>query len=334
LLFSFNGVKAKVKLVSTISLIAHMITGYEMTGKSLLSQTWCSSAKTATMVVIAIALLGRCPHHVTAFSTSSFASPMARYRPQQSSWPRIFKRGHVSLQATSVPSVEETKGEGHKKIISKMRKVSRVPKKAVRIYTEYATRLWNETNPIARKRIAQDKAVAAVRAVEHIMQGEEYVAFSPESEQAREELLCACQAMLKTMEKSDSKNGDASKEGATKSVVAETSVAAQPQKARRSILFGAMMGAIVACWVFSGNYIFTGIFTLMTVLGQLEYYRMVMNTGIYPARRISVVGACSMFLTVGVLVSMSVEDIFLLLVSLLFVSLQLPIVGSIRATLA
>ena len=59
------------------------------------------------------------------------------------------------------------------------------------------------------------------------------------------------------------------------------------------------MGAVVACWVFSGNYIFTTLFTLMTALGQLEYYRMVMNAGIYPARRISILGACSMFLTVS-----------------------------------
>ena len=49
--------------------------------------------------------------------------------------------------------------------------------------------------------------------------------------------------------------------------------------------------------VYSGNYIFTGLFTLMTALGQLEYYRMVMNTGIYPARRSSVLGACAMFVT-------------------------------------
>lgn len=82
----------------------------------------------------------------------------------------------------------------------------------------------------------------------------------------------------------------------------DTSKAALKKKAdggkpRRSILFGAAMGALVACWVFSGNYVFTGLFTLMTILGQLEYYRMVMNTGVYPARRISVVGACSMFVT-------------------------------------
>ena len=93
-------------------------------------------------------------------------------------------------------------------------------------------------------------------------------------------------------------NDEASKQVAK----VDTSKAALKKKAdggkpRRSILFGAAMGALVACWVFSGNYVFTGLFTLMTILGQLEYYRMVMNTGVYPARRISVVGACSMFVT-------------------------------------
>ena len=97
---------------------------------------------------------------------------------------------------------------------------------------------------------------------------------------------------------SKSKRNAASKQVAK----VDTSKAALKKKAdggkpRRSILFGAAMGALVAGWVFSGNYVFTGLFTLMTVLGQLEYYRMVMNTGVYPARRISVVGACSMFVT-------------------------------------
>jgi hypothetical protein len=221
---------------------------------------------------------------------------------------KVSRRGRVSLQETSVPepSVDETNGETNAISIMKTprprkrvywQKVSRMPKKAVRIYADYASRLWTETNPVARKRIAQDKAAAAVRAVEHTMRGEEYVAFSEDSEDARQQLLNACQVMLKAMEKSP-----ASTSKHDVSVVAETSTdtAAKPKKARRSILFGAMMGAIVACWVFSGNYIFTGVFTLMTVLGQLEYYRMVMNTGIYPARRISVVGACSMFLTVSI----------------------------------
>lgn len=69
------------------------------------------------------------------------------------------------------------------------------------------------------------------------------------------------------------------------------------KKARRSISFGAFLGLGAAAWVYSGNYIFTTIFMLMTALGQLEYYRMVMNTGVYPARKISIVGALSMYIT-------------------------------------
>jgi hypothetical protein len=71
----------------------------------------------------------------------------------------------------------------------------------------------------------------------------------------------------------------------------------QKKKKGRSVLFGASMGLVVAMWVYSGNYVFTALFTLMTALGQLEYYRTVMAKGIYPARRISVVGACAMFVT-------------------------------------
>jgi len=69
------------------------------------------------------------------------------------------------------------------------------------------------------------------------------------------------------------------------------------KKKGRSVLFGATLGASVALWVYSGNKIFSALFTLMTALGQLEYYRMVMRANIYPARRISVVGACATFVT-------------------------------------
>ena len=79
----------------------------------------------------------------------------------------------------------------------------------------------------------------------------------------------------------------------------ETAVPSTEKKKKkgRSVLFGATMGAIVALWVYSGNEIFTALFTLMTALGQLEYYRMVMKKNIYPARRISVAGACATFVT-------------------------------------
>lgn len=92
----------------------------------------------------------------------------------------------------------------------------------------------------------------------------------------------------------------------------DDTTAVAPKKKQRSILFGAVMGAVVAAWVFSGNYIFTGVFCLMTILGQLEYYRMVMSTGVFPARRISVVGATSMFVTVRTILILLMMMLWLL----------------------
>jgi len=130
---------------------------------------------------------------------------------------------------------------------------------------------------------------------------------------ARNDLLSACDSMLDIIGK-EQDDGTVSGTSTSVSVSANTSASTstssaangnaamsknvkKKKKSSRSVLFGASMGAIVTCWVFSGNFLFTGLFTLMTVLGQLEYYRMVMKVGIYPARKISVVGACAMFIT-------------------------------------
>lgn len=189
----------------------------------------------------------------------------------------------------------------------------KLPKAAYRIYTTYAKKLWRETDVEHRKRIANDEVRSAIRNMQHVLL-EEYAEF-PESSQrhARDKLFDACDDMLTSLpnEEEETKSYDEEQKVAEKNESKELAVAskpenkskmsavAQPKKKHRSILFGALMGASVACWVFSGNYMFTGLFCLMTILGQLEYYRMVMNTGIYPARRISVIGAASMFLTVS-----------------------------------
>jgi len=135
------------------------------------------------------------------------------------------------------------------------------------------------------------------------MQGEEYMDFAEDDETqcARQKLLGACHDMLNVLQRAEKQRALLAK-GDTASVAhgSVEQIESKPvvKSASRSVLFGAAMGLVVACWVFSGNWIFTGVFTLMTILGQLEYYRMVMNTGIYPARRISLIGASSMFLTV------------------------------------
>jgi hypothetical protein len=179
--------------------------------------------------------------------------------------------------------------------MTKKRHFYRLPKTAYRIYTSYARRLWKETDVSARHKIANDKVQGAIRNMQHVLQANEYAEFSGGCVEKKEKLLVACAELLSSLPQ-DEKTAEVP----ITEVVEVTSKkdAAAPKKKQRSILFGAVMGAAVACWVFSGNYIFTGLFCLMTILGQLEYYRMIMNTGVYPARRISVIGASSMFLTV------------------------------------
>ncbi|KAL3908019.1 MAG: hypothetical protein SGILL_008643, partial [Bacillariaceae sp.] len=202
---------------------------------------------------------------------------------------------------------------------SKVRGVYYLPRTAYRVYTSYFSALWKATSTSARNKIANDKVRTAVRQVQLILQNtgeydesmneETGVLEDPETREAKEKLLKACDSMLATLGTADIPQEDSAQESTADSSsssstevavttnTSSTEVAAAPKKKHRSIVFGAIMGAAVACWVFSGNYIFTGLFCLMTILGQLEYYRMVMNTGVFPARRISVFGATSMFLT-------------------------------------
>ena len=191
-----------------------------------------------------------------------------------------------------------------------------IGKRIYHLYMDYLHRLWNETDPHVRKRIATARAISSLKRVQHIMRGEEYVTLSKDQDtfvdieerrEARFKLLQACDVLLKDEPTKET-------ERSTTDVLApiqNEETMKKPKKKSRSVLFGATMGAAVACWVFSGNYIFTTLFTLMTILGQLEYYRMVMNAGIYPARRISVLGACSMFLTVSyIFIILSYHNVF------------------------
>lgn len=175
----------------------------------------------------------------------------------------------------------------------------KLPKAAYRVYMSYVRRLWRETDPAARTLVANDKIRGAIRNMQHILSCNEYTALSDQGEKSLHELLKACDGMIAAL--SDEKNTQHDVATVAKLHVTSSTPAVDPakKKPRRSIMLGVIMGIAVACWVFSGNYVFTALFTLMTILGQLEYYRMIMRTGVYPARRISVIGASSMFLTVS-----------------------------------
>jgi phosphatidate cytidylyltransferase len=232
-----------------------------------------------------------------------------------------------------------------------------LPRKVIRVYTDYAKRLWKETNPEARRFVDSHRVAKSILLVQQLLAQttlrnqtdvqnlvsaatSSHAATRTVPEPQRQQLLDACEAALQaigvaTITTTTTSTADAAIQYETKlqehdpllrngeqpprtnggntmtlsSAPSTKGLATQhgvngvavksktsPSKPRRSIGFGAAMGLAVTGWVFSGSYIFTGLFTFMTALGQLEYYRMVMNTGIFPARRISVIGACSMFL--------------------------------------
>ena len=163
--------------------------------------------------------------------------------------------------------------------------------KAAQIYSRYFNRLWKETNEDARYQSNHNKLVMSIKQLDQLLSKEK------DSDRVMtQKVHDACKEYL---------TEEAATKMPIKSVVPQqqlqgsetASKKKNKQKNRRSIGFGALMGLGVAGMVFSGNYVFTGIFTLMTILGQLEYYRMVMSTGVLPARRISIVGACSMYIT-------------------------------------
>jgi hypothetical protein len=205
----------------------------------------------------------------------------------------------------------------------------KIPKMAYRTYTGYAKQLWKDTDTSARSKIANDKVAQTVRDMQHVLNNEYATNIddqqaradddeekiissssssssssgSKKSEEAKERLLKACDDMLTILDENNNNDDESESTAVVAVAAADTKQAAPPKKKakkQRSVLFGAVMGALVAGWVFSGNYIFTGLFCLITILGQLEYYRMIMNTGVFPARRISVIGATSMFVTVRI----------------------------------
>lgn len=241
-------------------------------------------------------------------SATAFTSPVSRVAPRVHVKPmprsthlqskRSFRSNRMATNDND-NDVDVDASEANEPITRKRQ----VPKMLMNVYINYITKLWRQTDPKERKKVASQQALSAIKRVKHIMEGEEYVDLSHANDNdtlddvdqrihARDELLIACSTMLECMEKIDMQ--DPAMEAIAKN---DKATPAKKKKNSRSVIFGAAMGAMVACWVFSGNFVFTTLFTLMTALGQLEYYRMVMKTGIYPARRISVLGACSMFIT-------------------------------------
>jgi CDP-diglyceride synthetase len=254
-----------------------------------------SFAASLRLALVAVSLICCLERSVVSAFTSAATTA---HRHQLCTENAHFK--YARLHLSSDPTDPENSVIATKKKASPNGHQGSLPNRAVRIYTDYAKRLWLDTNPEARKLMAEHKTTAAIQQVQKFIDDEPESVISSE---AKAKMRDACLEVLTALTHNlESKSTNTSilpqlDTTVTTTATPSASTAEAAKKKRRSVLFGAVMGAAVACWVFSGNYIFTALFTLMTVLGQLEYYRMVMRTGVYPARRISVVGACSMFVT-------------------------------------
>jgi len=66
-------------------------------------------------------------------------------------------------------------------------------------------------------------------------------------------------------------------------------------KLRKRVVTSLIMGAVASVWIFSGNAAYAFGLFLTVSLAQLEYYRMVIATGVYPARRISIVSSACLY---------------------------------------
>ena len=241
--------------------------------------------------------------HVDGFAPSPASSSRLSVFSTPFTSPANIHAFHASRLREATASNNDTDTKSDLSTVKVKRSTRNPLKRAVRIYKGYAKKLWRETDPSERSKIANDKVVQTVRDMQHVLTSEhETISSSSNSDnksgEASEQLLMACENMLSALEDSEKISKKTTEASTAVASIETKSPPAKKEKKQRSILFGALMGAAVAAWVFSGNWIFTGLFCLLTILGQLEYYRMIMNTGVFPARRISVVGAASMFLTV------------------------------------
>lgn len=202
---------------------------------------------------------------------------------------RISNRNQSDTKLYASTETNEIGGEKiQKRKTPKKIQKRKTPKVLMNIYVNYITKLWRQTDPIEREKIAALQALSAVKNVKSIMEGQEYVDIAhvndgetiddvDERIAARDELLESCNKMISCLEKSKLE-APAMEIIEAKATEEKKKVTKKEKKKSRSVLFGVTMGAVVAGWVFSGNFIFTTLFTLMTGTSTtIDHYLIVFH---------------------------------------------------------
>lgn len=80
-------------------------------------------------------------------------------------------------------------------------------------------------------------------------------------------------------------------------VAEERLILGMNSKLRKRWITGLSLGLLATMWIFSGSGYFTLGFLLTSVIAQMEYYRMVRNTGIEPAIKTGIVSSLMCYVT-------------------------------------
>lgn len=188
------------------------------------------------------------------------------------------------------------------------------------MYRDYVRWLWTATDKVKRDREQAseqvvDKVKMVVSGIEVLSREAGVSLRESELQPQFETLVAASDSLKKAMstappfklgndngdEKSGIKNGQEGKQVAAvekKSGVAgegKDDMVSKVSMLTKRVRTGLTMGLIATLWIFSGNWVFSIGFAMQAVLAQLEYYRMAMQKGVQPARRISLISTASLY---------------------------------------
>lgn len=192
----------------------------------------------------------------TATSSSSSKSPFSSSVRSLRSTTNDSKEEQAETTTTSIASKEEEEESSKRtRLYQSLKRLQKdfLPSKAVNLYTSYAGRLWNETNPEARQLVAGNQTIRLVRQLQQVLrsnnENDRDILISVER---RKEVMDACDHLLQdaAVVEVNETSVASLKESVSKVMVMQDNdsngeaTAKKKKKPRRSIMFGAIMGAV------------------------------------------------------------------------------------------
>ncbi|CAB1096652.1 unnamed protein product [Ectocarpus sp. CCAP 1310/34] len=173
------------------------------------------------------------------------------------------------------------------------------PFRAVLLYLDYVRWLWDVTDKARLDReqpqgVVSEKVKTVISGIEELRRDAgvsltessirpQFEALVSSSDALKKELASA---QIMPVQSATASGGSASSPAPPKGILSTLT---------KRVRTGVLMAAVATVWIFSGNWFFSVGFALQALLAQLEYYRMAMQKGVKPARRISAVATVLLY---------------------------------------